>query len=171
RRRTTLPLSRARRPPTQWAVVMVVRMRLRAKLHKHEGSQAGAVGQRYHCNCQPGLHRFARLARKRHAIRRGYRELHFVHMQSVIGTGGLSEMRFYALALAAAATVAACGGDKNKAADSTAAAPAAAPAADTSHAAAPATAAGTAAPITGTTHEVKMVGDDKGYRFEPATLT
>jgi plastocyanin len=28
-----------------------------------------------------------------------------------------------------------------------------------------------AAPITGTTHEVKMLGDAKGYRFEPAALT
>ena len=27
------------------------------------------------------------------------------------------------------------------------------------------------APVTGTTHEIKMVGDDKGYRFEPANLT
>ena len=27
------------------------------------------------------------------------------------------------------------------------------------------------APITGTTHEVKMVGDAKGYRFEPANIT
>ena len=27
------------------------------------------------------------------------------------------------------------------------------------------------APITGQTHEVKMVGDDKGYRFEPADIT
>jgi plastocyanin len=27
------------------------------------------------------------------------------------------------------------------------------------------------APITGTTHEVKMIGDDKGYRYEPAELT
>ncbi len=32
-------------------------------------------------------------------------------------------------------------------------------------------AAGAAAPITGTTHEIKMVGDDKGYRFEPADIT
>jgi plastocyanin len=31
--------------------------------------------------------------------------------------------------------------------------------------------AGTMAPITGTTHEVKMVGDAKGYRFEPANIT
>jgi plastocyanin len=41
--------------------------------------------------------------------------------------------------------------------------------------AAPATSApaggGTMAAITGTTHEVKMVGDDKGYRFEPADIT
>jgi plastocyanin len=27
------------------------------------------------------------------------------------------------------------------------------------------------APITGTIHEVKMVGDAKGYRFEPANFT
>ena len=27
------------------------------------------------------------------------------------------------------------------------------------------------APIAGTTHEVKMVGDAKGYRFEPANIT
>jgi plastocyanin len=35
------------------------------------------------------------------------------------------------------------------------------------------TASGTAAmaPITGTTHEVKMVGDAKGYRFEPANIS
>ena len=36
-------------------------------------------------------------------------------------------------------------------------------------AAAPGTA--TAAPITGTTHEVRMVGDASGYRYEPANLT
>jgi plastocyanin len=29
----------------------------------------------------------------------------------------------------------------------------------------------TAAPTTGTVHEVKMVGDAKGYRFEPANFT
>jgi plastocyanin len=80
------------------------------------------------------------------------------------------EMRYFALAFVASALVA-CGGDKNKAADS-----AAAPA-DSASAVAPAptttTAAGsaTAAPATGTVHEVKMVGDDKGYRFEPAELT
>jgi plastocyanin len=32
-------------------------------------------------------------------------------------------------------------------------------------------AAGTAAAITGTTHEVKMLGDEKGYRFEPKDIT
>ncbi len=28
-----------------------------------------------------------------------------------------------------------------------------------------------AAPITGTTHEVRMLGDDQGYRYDPAELT
>lgn len=31
--------------------------------------------------------------------------------------------------------------------------------------------AGTMAPITGTTHEIKMIGDAKGFRFEPSTIT
>ena len=78
-------------------------------------------------------------------------------------------MRFYGMALVASAFVlAACGGGDNQATDT------AAPAASTDTAAAagaaPAT-AGTPAPITGQTHTVKMVGDDKGYRFEPAELT
>lgn len=30
---------------------------------------------------------------------------------------------------------------------------------------------GVMAPITGTTHEVKMLGDAQGYRFEPANIT
>lgn len=78
-------------------------------------------------------------------------------------------MQFKGLALVASAFVfAACGGgaDSAPAAESTPA-----PAAE---AAAPAPAAGGAvalAPITGTTHEIKMIGDDKGYRFEPADLT
>lgn len=91
-------------------------------------------------------------------------------------------MKFYALALAASASVlsACAGGDKSNAADTVAvgtdtstaaAAPAGAPApAATTPGAAPA-AAGTMAPITGTTHEVKMIGDAKGYRFEPANIT
>jgi plastocyanin len=80
-------------------------------------------------------------------------------------------MRYFALAFVASALVA-CGGDK-KGADSAAAAStdsaatAAAPAPTTTTAAGTAT----AAPATGTIHEVKMVGDDKGYRFEPANVT
>ena len=80
-------------------------------------------------------------------------------------------MRFYGLAIAASAMVlGACGGGDNKAGDTGAAA-------DTTAAATPATDAGAAggtgamAAITGTTHTVKMVGDEKGYRFEPANIT
>ena len=79
-------------------------------------------------------------------------------------------MRFYVLAVAATAlTLGACAGG-DKAADNattTDTAAAVTPAATT-----PAPAAtGTAAPITGTTHEVKMIGDAQGYRFEPANIT
>lgn len=35
----------------------------------------------------------------------------------------------------------------------------------------PAMAPGAMAPITGTTHEVKMYGDAKGYRFDPTDIT
>jgi plastocyanin len=92
-------------------------------------------------------------------------------------TGGFREMRFYRLVLAASSvTLGACaGGDKSNAADTvgvatdTATAPA--PAASTAPAAA-APATGVAmAPVTGAMHEVKMVGDAKGYRFEPANIT
>ena len=72
-------------------------------------------------------------------------------------------MRFKGLALAAAAVaMSACGGGGEKAADTSAAAPATggAPAA---------TAA--AAPVTGAWHEVKMLGDEKGYKYEPTDLT
>jgi plastocyanin len=68
--------------------------------------------------------------------------------------------------VASAFALAACGGGENKAADTTAATTdTAAPAAA---AAAPAVAP---APITGTTHEVKMIGDASGYKFDPATIT
>ena len=82
-------------------------------------------------------------------------------------------MRFYGLALVASALVltACSGGDKGRD-DSTAtgdSANAMAPAGGTATTAA--ATGGTAAPITGKTHEVKMIGDDKGYRFEPADLT
>jgi len=85
-------------------------------------------------------------------------------------------MRFYGIALAASAVVlgACAGGDKN-AGDTTAVGvdTSAAPAATTPATSAPAGAAGTAtmAAITGTTHEVKMIGDATGYRFEPANIT
>ena len=81
-------------------------------------------------------------------------------------------MRFSAFAFAASALVlAACGGEKGASAD------AAAVTADTTAMAAPtpsadpAAATATPAPATGTTHEIKMLGDEKGYRFEPANIT
>ena len=85
-------------------------------------------------------------------------------------------MRLNGLALVASALVlAACGGgDKgNTDTGSAAAAPAATPATTDTGAKAAAPAGGTAAaaPVTGTMHTVNMVGDDKGYRFEPNKIT
>jgi plastocyanin len=79
-------------------------------------------------------------------------------------------MRFLGFAVVSSAIVlGACGGGGDKTADTAATAtPADTPA---SAATTPAAAPGAMAPITGTTHEVKMVGDDKGYRFEPADIT
>ena len=72
-------------------------------------------------------------------------------------------MRFKGLALAAAAVaMSACGGG-DKAADTSAAAPGATGATGAATAA--------AAPVTGTWHEVKMLGDEKGYKYEPTDLT
>lgn len=74
-------------------------------------------------------------------------------------------MQFKGLALVASAFIfAACGGgsETQPAAETTPAAEAA-PAADAG--------AVTAQAATGTTHEIKMIGDDKGYRFEPANIT
>ena len=85
-------------------------------------------------------------------------------------------MRFYGIALAASAVVlgACAGGDKN-AGDTTAVAvdTAAAPVTPTPSTTTtpPAGGAATAAAVTGTTHEVKMLGDAQGYRFEPANIT
>ena len=81
-------------------------------------------------------------------------------------------MRFLGLLVVSSAVVlGACGGGEKKADSTATAAPAATP--DTAATAAtttPAAPAGAAAAITGTTHEVKMVGDEKGYRFEPADI-
>jgi plastocyanin len=55
--------------------------------------------------------------------------------------------------------------------DSSATASPSAGAATAAPAGAPAAGAATAAPATGKTVEVKMIGDQKGYRFEPATIT
>lgn len=75
-------------------------------------------------------------------------------------------MRFIGKALVASAVVlGACGGGEKKEE-----APAAAPAAETAAAPAAAATAGGAAPVTGATIEVKMIGDEKGYRFEPAEV-
>ncbi len=89
-------------------------------------------------------------------------------------------MRFSAMTLAASVLLlGACGGGDKKATADTAAASAdasaatAAPAGGAAAGAAGGAAAGgvAAKPATGATHEVKMYGDDKGYRFEPANLT
>jgi plastocyanin len=80
-------------------------------------------------------------------------------------------MRYFGFTalVASAVVLGACskGEKQQQAADSTAATtPAATPAA-----AAPAAGAVPAAPITGATHEVKMIGDAQGYRFDPAAIT
>jgi len=84
-------------------------------------------------------------------------------------------MRFYGFAVAVGVfALGACAGGEKKPADTTHVA------VDTS--AAPVTGASTTpagttsgavaiAPITGKMHEVKMVGDAKGYRFDPANFT
>ena len=89
-------------------------------------------------------------------------------------------MRFYGFAVAAGMiTLGACAGGEKNPADTTHVA------VDTSSAATTTTTAGAsstttggatggavaAAPVTGTTHTVNMVGDAKGYRFEPANVT
>jgi len=75
-------------------------------------------------------------------------------------------MRFKGLMLVAAfAALGACGGgDAGSAANDTAASGAAPAGGATS-------AAGTAATVTGTVHEVQMLGDETGYRYDPVDLT
>ena len=84
-------------------------------------------------------------------------------------------MRFYGIALlASAAVLGACGGEKSATDTAAANAAGATPATTDAPAAAPAAGAAgavAAAPATGTTHEVKMIGDATGYRFDPANLT
>ena len=88
-------------------------------------------------------------------------------------------MKLHGIALlASAAVLGACGGEKQPATDTAAANAAATPAATTTSTATttattttPAAGAVAAAPATGATHEVKMIGDATGYKFEPANLT
>ena len=76
-------------------------------------------------------------------------------------------MRFNGLVLAAAcAALSACGGG-----DKTADTSAATPAAGATTAAAPAAPAVASTPATGKWHDVQMMGDEKGYKYEPAALT
>jgi|SRR5687768_18568545 len=75
-------------------------------------------------------------------------------------------MRFHGLVLVAAvAALSACGGGGETANTDTTAT------AGTATTPAAGAATGTAAPVTGTMHEVKMIGDEKGYRFEPVDIT
>ena len=82
-------------------------------------------------------------------------------------------MRFHGFAVAVGViALGACAGGEKKPADTTHVA------VDTSVSSASTTTtegttSGTVAmaPITGTTHEVKMIGDAKGYRFDPANFT
>src|SRR5712675_1306092 len=83
-------------------------------------------------------------------------------------------MRFYGFAVAVGAiALVACAGGESKPADTTHVAvdTAAASTTTTTGTSTTTSGAGTMAPITGKTHEVKMVGDAKGYRFEPANIT
>ncbi len=83
-------------------------------------------------------------------------------------------MRFYGFAVAVGAiTLGACAGGEKKPADTTHVAvdTTAATTTTTTGTSTTTSGAGRMAPITGKTHEVKMLGDAKGYRFEPANLT
>ena len=87
-------------------------------------------------------------------------------------------MRFYGFAVAAGViALGACAGGEKKPADTTHVAvdtSVSSTSTTTTTTTTPgATTTGTVAmaPITGTIHEVKMIGDAKGYRFEPANFT
>ncbi len=85
-------------------------------------------------------------------------------------------MRFYGFAVAAAIVgLSACAGGDARPGDTTAVGIDTSATPTTTVASGTTTPAGgtsgTMAPITGTTHEVRMLGDAKGYRFEPANIT
>jgi plastocyanin len=85
-------------------------------------------------------------------------------------------MRFYELAVAVGViTLGACAGGENKPADTTHVAVDTSSTTTTTTGSSATTAATggavTMAPITGKTQTVNMVGDAKGYRFEPANIT
>src|SRR4051812_47255360 len=87
-------------------------------------------------------------------------------------------MRFYGFAVAVGVfTLGACAGGEKNPADTTHVAVDTSSATTTTTGASSTTTgtatggAATAAPVTGTTHTVNMVGDAKGYRFEPANVT
>ena len=83
-------------------------------------------------------------------------------------------MRFYGFAVVVGAiALGACAGGEKKPADTTHVAVDTTAASTTTTTGTSTTTSGAAtmAPITGKTIEVKMLGDAKGYRFEPANLT
>ena len=84
-------------------------------------------------------------------------------------------MRFYGFAVAVGAVaLGACAGGEKQPSDTTHVAvdtTTSSVSTTTNTPPAPTGGAVAMAPITGTTHEVKMVGDAKGYRFEPANIT
>ena len=86
-------------------------------------------------------------------------------------------MRFYGLAVAVGViTLSACAGGEKKPADTTHVAVDTSPTTTTTTGSSTTTAGASAgavamAPIAGTTKTVNMVGDAKGYRFEPANFT
>ena len=84
-------------------------------------------------------------------------------------------MQFYGFAVAVGVlSLGACAGGEKKPADTTHVAVDTSTSATTTTTTTPATStsgAAAMAPITGTTKTVNMVGDAKGYRFEPASIT
>ncbi|MDQ6770580.1 MAG: plastocyanin/azurin family copper-binding protein [Gemmatimonadota bacterium] len=86
-------------------------------------------------------------------------------------------MRFHGFAIAVGViTLGACAGGEKKPADTThvgvdTSTSSASTTTSTTTTTSGASGAVAAAPTTGTVHEIKMVGDAKGYRFEPANFT